>query len=193
MYRIAGGIVTVDDPEDRRGYNCHGFSVGVRWVLTIDEGHTFFDGMAYSQRRRDQLRDSDEVVALFAKADSLEKWHTARRLRGRWLPSDLYESKCGWEVSTGDLLVDGHPLSTLVGATDQPPAGLRIAHPLRAIEQLYGELDSYWVRDPSPEADTRRRAFLEREYGLVDFDEVQDSSALLDELCRLAAGSPQRG
>lgn len=181
MYPIIGGIVTADDPEDRQGYNCHGFAIGVREVLTTDDGPTLLESMAYSRRRRDELRDSDEVVALFYKSNVSDAWHTAKRLRCRSLPATMYESKCGSEMPPERL---ARAREVFRPKESDPRPGLRIAHPLEAVQPIYGDVHSFWVRDTSEKGAEKRRITLKRDYGLVDWIEIDDSAALLDEIWR---------
>lgn len=125
-------LVTADSPQDRRDYNCHGFSMGIRDVLTTSDGPEFMKGKAYKGPYQEPPDTDEEVVALFYKPNTLECWHTAKRLRGPSLPPDLYESKLGkW---------DGGP---------HPLAGKRIVHRLHAVRQHYGKVHSFWVRDSS--------------------------------------------
>jgi hypothetical protein len=182
-YPIADGIVTADDPSDRRDYNCHGFSVGVRARLTTNDGPTFMKDMAYTQREFGELQDNDDVVALFDNPNTNERWHTAKRLRGR-RPPRVYESKCGWEI-TSEGLPKGGLVSQLLPSLKDPPDGLRIVHPLEAISDLYGVLHSFWVRDSTREGLEKRRAYLRQEFGLDRFETIDDSSSLADELTRV--------
>jgi hypothetical protein len=151
--------VTVDDERARAGYNCHGFALGIGDDLGASDGPAFWKSMAYEPTEAADLKDDDEVVALF-RNDAVrgDKWHSAKRLRGLAMEAGLFESKCG---------TNSH----------DPRYGLQIIHPLTAIGILYGVVDSYWVRLTTAEADAQRKAILKREFNVDERDPiVLDSS-----------------
>lgn len=188
-YKFGSGIVTVDDAVERGAYNCHGFCLGVRDVIVIpnhdDDVPVFMANWGYVKKEHRELRDSDEVVALFDKGRyAPERWHTAKRLHSGQ-PTELYESKFGVDRSMDcpdplEDLEDEDPelLTTIQRCGSDAKAGLRIVHELDDIRPLYGVVHSYWVRQSSLQSDNYKHASLL----------VEDSSADIEEIISLRRG-----